>query len=359
MIDEKKIFGMLQAKALGCLDENESAELNEFIDSGHLFPWAELGIYQNIASLLPLTLKLEVPEIELKDKVALRLIKLSEELKAKKAAEEQQLKALEQTEKIEEEIDEEADDFMKLDEPFIEPPIEIETESSASQSENKLGDSAEVEEPVFNLDDIVLPGYEEERVNFSEPVVTEQEMLLTETNSENLTDNMVLESEVSSEQTHQLELISNSAISEEMKLEENLSTTSSEEVKLDTEWIEPKQHTDLAETPVSAVKETLIEEVVDPNKPDFTKRSVAEKAFKTLEQDFDRLKYHVDEIEKKLKRNVLIAYLIVAFLAALVVIFFLKFNSDVNQLQKEIDFLKSRPTSELFPLGKISANYFS
>ncbi|MCK7525327.1 MAG: hypothetical protein MZV64_50810 [Ignavibacteriales bacterium] len=46
MIDEHKIVGMLQAKALGCLDVEENKELQEFIDAGHVFPWDELGNYQ-------------------------------------------------------------------------------------------------------------------------------------------------------------------------------------------------------------------------------------------------------------------------------------------------------------------------
>ena len=88
MIDEQKIIGMLQARALGCLDENENKELQEFIDAGHLFPWDELGKFQNVASLLPFALELELPDPELKDRVALKLIKLSEQLRANKILEE-------------------------------------------------------------------------------------------------------------------------------------------------------------------------------------------------------------------------------------------------------------------------------
>ena len=51
MIDEHKIVGMLQAKALGCLDVEENKELQEFIDAGHVFPWDELGSYKKAASL--------------------------------------------------------------------------------------------------------------------------------------------------------------------------------------------------------------------------------------------------------------------------------------------------------------------
>lgn len=85
MIDEQKVIGMLQAKALSCLDADENKELQDFIDEGHVFPWDELGKFQNVASLLPLALQLELPDAELKDRVALKLIKLSEQLRIQKS----------------------------------------------------------------------------------------------------------------------------------------------------------------------------------------------------------------------------------------------------------------------------------
>mgnify|MGYP003451083704 FL=1 len=72
MIDEQKIIGMLQAKALGCIDVEDNRELQAFIDEGHVFPWDELGKFQNVAALLPLALQLELPDAELKDRVALK-----------------------------------------------------------------------------------------------------------------------------------------------------------------------------------------------------------------------------------------------------------------------------------------------
>jgi len=37
MIDEQKIIGMLQAKALGCLDPTEETDLQNYINEGHIF----------------------------------------------------------------------------------------------------------------------------------------------------------------------------------------------------------------------------------------------------------------------------------------------------------------------------------
>lgn len=366
MIDDKKIIGMLQAKALGCLDESDDLEFQNFINSGYVFPWNELGVFQNTASLLPLTLQLEIPEPELKDKVALKLIRLSEELKAKKLAEEEQLKALEAKEIIEEEVDEKVDEYLNLDEPFVEPPIEIETEIPQETPDIKFSEPVKIDEPTFNLDDIELPGYESDNLNIPEPEINEPDSITIETKTESLNTNPILDKTVvedileQKEISKDLQLINTNNFSEPI-IELEKTTPSIEELKSDvSEWIEPKvQNQTSAQSVLREDEEKLIEEVTDPNKPDFTKRSVAEKAFKTLEQDFDMLKYHNDEIQKKTKRNLMIAYLVIAFLAALVVVFFFKFNSDINQLQKEIDFLKSRPSSNSLPLEKSTANFFS
>ena len=55
------------------------------------------------------------------------------------------------------------------------------------------------------------------------------------------------------------------------------------------------------------------EDSEDSNKQvDLTKKSVAEKMFKTIEQDFDTLKYHYEESERKTTRGLLFAYVIIA-----------------------------------------------
>jgi hypothetical protein len=149
MIDEQKIIGMLQAKALGCLDVEDNSDLQEFIDGGHLFPWDEFGKFQNVAALLPLALQLELPDAELKDRVALKLIKLSEQLRIKKILEEDKFE-------VEEELDENVDEFTNIQEPYVDPPIELETE--APVVEENLVSQLNSEEPTFNLDEIHLPG---------------------------------------------------------------------------------------------------------------------------------------------------------------------------------------------------------
>lgn len=330
MIDEKKIIGMIQAKALGCLDEADSVEFHNFIDSGYVFPWEELGIYQSTTSLLPLTLQLEIPQPELKDKVALKLIKLSEELKAKKQAKEELIKASGQQEIIEEDVDEK-DDFMNFDEPYVEPPIEIESEPTTEIPDIKLSEPLSLNDPSFNLDDIVLPGYESDK-----------------------TEDAILENVETAEPFVEIPITENKV--EEIKIDNKLGIGEINSVLTENNWIEPEAPKVIAPevslTPeIPEIKTTndakLVEEIDDPNKPDLTKRSVAEKMFKAIEQDFDMLKYHSEETEHKLKRGLMIAFLIVALLAGLLVVMFFKFSSDIENQQKEIDFLKSRPTSQL------------
>jgi hypothetical protein len=326
MIDDKKVIGLLQAKALGCLDEDENTELQSFINEGFVFPWDELGTFQNTAAILPLALQLEIPEPELKDKIALKLIKLTEELRIKKSLEEEQQKIPDPQELIEEEIDEVVDDFSDINETFVEPAIEVETEPIISSEIENLNTPLNADELSFNLDDIELPGFES--VSVTDQTITQNEF-----------ENLSIESSVNT-----------------LVDEPQITAPSIEELKVDDVWIEPATEPEpqIIIAPevveVKTVVETkLVEEAEDTNKqPDFTKKSVAEKVFKTLEQDFDRLKYHTEEMEGRLKRGLMIAFVVIAFLAALLIVLFFKFSSDINNQQKEIDYLKSRPTSTLF-----------
>lgn len=340
MIDDKKVIGLLQAKALGCLDEDENVELQGFINEGFVFPWDELGAFQNTAAILPLALQLEIPEPELKDKIALKLIKLTEDLRIKKSLEEEQQKIPEPQELIEEEIDDVVDDFSDINETFVEPPIEVETDPIISGEIENLNTPLNVDELSFNLDNIELPGFES--ISVTEPAIAQNEF-----------ENLSIESEV------------NTFVDEPQ-----ISEPAIEELKVEDVWIEPspipEAEPQVFKTPevveVKPVIETkLVDETEDTIKQlDFTKKSVAEKVFKTLEQDFDRLKYHTEEMEGRLKRGLMIAFVVIAFLAALLVVLFFKFSSDISNQQKEIDYLKSRPTSLLINNSELlRVNHYS
>lgn len=313
MIDEQKIIGMLQAKALGCIDIEDNRELQAFIDEGHVFPWDELGKFQNVAALLPLALQLELPDAELKDRVALKLIKLSEQLRIKKILEEDKFE-------VEEELDEKLDEFTNIQEPFVDPPIEIETEETIV--EENLAVALNPDEANFNLDEIVLPGFESDKLVNEEM----QESLTIESPFETLVD----EAQIDYPQVEEVEM----------------SEVLSEPEISQPEIPQPENITQLVNEEFTESKPT--EDSEDSNKQvDFTKKSVAEKMFKTIEQDFDALKYHYEESERKTTRGLLFAYVIIALLLAVLIFSFFKFSSDIEGLKNEIKDLKKKITSSL------------
>ena len=348
MIDEQKIIGMLQARALGCLDENENKELQEFMDAGYLFPWDELGKFQNVASLLPLALELELPDPELKDRVALKLIKLSEQLRASKILEEGKFE-------IEEDVDEPVNDFTSIEEPFVEPPIEIETEEPTMVDDN-LATQLASDEITFNLDEIKLAGFDDSEVS-------ENNSQLDST-IESPFETLVDESQIDYPQVDEVTVphFDESEVSEN-NLQEDGEIRSSVENLVDDNKIEyPKTdeaevndaftETETTVNEVSLDEESIATKVVEgaedtSNPVDFNKRSVAEKMFKAIEQDFDSLKFEYEESERKITRGLLISYILIAILLAALVFSFFKFSSDINGLKNELKDLKQKTSSSL------------
>jgi hypothetical protein len=325
MIDEQKIIGMLQAKALGCIDVEDNRELQAFIDEGHVFPWDELGKFQNVAALLPLALQLELPDAELKDRVALKLIKLSEQLRIKKILEEDKFE-------VEEELDETVDEFTNIQEPFVDPPIEIETEETIV--EENLAVALNPDETTFNLDDIVLPGYESGELVNDEM----QESLTIESPFETLVD----EAQIDYPQVEEVEM--SEVLAEPEISQPEIPQSENRTQLVNEEYTESKP----------------LEDSEDSNKQvDLTKKSVAEKMFKTIEQDFDTLKYHYEESERKTTRGLLFAYVIIALLLAVLIFSFFKFSSDIDGLKNEIKDLKKKITSSLFEEHKFNSDHHS
>ncbi|HEX9251578.1 MAG TPA: hypothetical protein VF870_05020 [Ignavibacteriaceae bacterium] len=333
MIDENKVIGMLQAKALGCLDAEEDKELQEFIDAGHVFPWDEFGINQNLASLLPLALPLELPDAELKDRVALKLIKLSEQLRINKILEEDKFE-------VEEEFEENVNEFTNIPEAFIDPPIEIETEETVV--EDNLAETLNSDESNFNLDEIVLPEFEggevanenpEESVNIESPFETlvDEAQIDYPKVEEAPIDELLTEPEIQPiKKTAQEDISIKHIISEANSVKDSfksLKTDKSEEIEISND------------------------------QPDLTKRSVAEKMFKAIEQDFDSLKYHYEESERKTTRGLLFAYVVIGLLIALLIFSFFKFSSDINNLENEVKELKSKLSSSLYQEQKTNSDH--
>lgn len=83
-LSEQKFAEMIYAFSAGCLDAEENQLFVEYLQSGRNSKEAELGELQNVVSLLPAMLEIERPDIQVKDKVARRLYRLREEVRAKK-----------------------------------------------------------------------------------------------------------------------------------------------------------------------------------------------------------------------------------------------------------------------------------
>ncbi len=87
MEDLNNFKDLLHAYAIGCLDDEESTKLTEYLLSGGEYLWHELGEYQSLVSLLPSILEIETPAPSLKDKVARKLYRIKDQVRAKKTAE--------------------------------------------------------------------------------------------------------------------------------------------------------------------------------------------------------------------------------------------------------------------------------
>jgi hypothetical protein len=84
MPDKNDYYEFLYAYSLGCLDEEDLINLKNFIKSNEDYYWQELGEFQNLSSLLPSILPVEKPDPEVKDKVARKLYRIRNEIKAKR-----------------------------------------------------------------------------------------------------------------------------------------------------------------------------------------------------------------------------------------------------------------------------------
>ncbi|MFI5236618.1 MAG: hypothetical protein ACHQLA_01615 [Ignavibacteriales bacterium] len=82
-MEKKKIIDLIKLEVLGCINEKDSETLRLAKETDLEFPWKDLGDYQNLVALLPSALTLEFPAGEVKDKVAMKLYNIRDEIKAK------------------------------------------------------------------------------------------------------------------------------------------------------------------------------------------------------------------------------------------------------------------------------------
>jgi len=82
-MERKKIIELIKLEVLNCLNEKDREELQLLRLTSDDFPWKELAEYQLITALLPSVLELRNPAVELKDKTAMKLYNIRDEIKAK------------------------------------------------------------------------------------------------------------------------------------------------------------------------------------------------------------------------------------------------------------------------------------
>ncbi len=254
-------------------------------------------------------------------------------------------------------------EFESAEETFDESQIEVESDPEVDvETNSEIEDLSEVdpvssevvedlneplnyEESTFNLDEVSLPDIETNNITESEPNFDELKPELNESTIQNLIEEPPIETKVE-ERT------------EEVKIE----APTVEEVDI-TSVVEeqPSNKVDLNDETRPAIVNEFAqpEEIKETEKtPDFTKRSVAEKVFKTIEQDFDALKYHYEKSERKLTRGQLMSYVIIALLFALLVFSFFKFSADIKLLEREIKSLKNNSTSSMMNNKNITSDFY-
>lgn len=86
MITRQEASELIFAGVLGCLDFSDQTKLNEYIKAQGEMP-SSLGEFQNIAAMLPVILKPESPDPQLKDKIARKLYRIKDEVRSKSVGE--------------------------------------------------------------------------------------------------------------------------------------------------------------------------------------------------------------------------------------------------------------------------------
>lgn len=82
-MERKKIVELIKLEVLSCLQEKDRETLQSLKLTNDDFPWKELAEYQHITALLPSVLEILTPASDLKDKTALKLYNIRDEIKAK------------------------------------------------------------------------------------------------------------------------------------------------------------------------------------------------------------------------------------------------------------------------------------
>ncbi|MCL6494031.1 MAG: hypothetical protein K6T54_04540 [Ignavibacterium sp.] len=323
-MDRLEAKEFLQAASLGCLDRKELDELRELLEFDSELQF-ELAAYQTLCAMIPFSLEIVNPGEIVKDNVALRLIKIEEELRSKREAE---LKAQM-------------------------PEVKVEDTSEIIQEIQTLG--TQTEDLTQELAEESFVQAVEEQVEIETPEVFEApipESYLAEdiTKTEDIPD-IPIEEEIISEEIFETEVTEprTESIDEEESVEEKFEEVATHEVPQedsiaqieDIKYEEPKQ------PEVKTVVETYSGQVkvehqsyTESKISDITSRTVAEKLQKSFQMDIEAIKRAVEKSESKFFKGIISLIIICAILLAVSIFLFFKFTADVKKLEQEIEKLK-------------------
>lgn len=80
---DNALYEIIAAAAAGCIDKANFVQFKDYLDNGGELPEKELGVMQNIVSMIPVILDLETPNPAIKEEVAKKLIGMQDEIKTK------------------------------------------------------------------------------------------------------------------------------------------------------------------------------------------------------------------------------------------------------------------------------------
>lgn len=295
---------MIQAKALGCLDNNDRKELNEFLSLGGEFPWKEYGEYQNLTSLLPIILEIEAPDVSVKDKVAKKIYDAIAELKAKKTGGSG--------------INKPGGELNYPDTTVLgEPILEDQTELNLSMNEGDIIpiEPEEVELPDSSVTENLSPEFSSE----------EPDLSLQKNDEQVLNENLPLGTPEVKKEDFPEEIINDSTVPESIPL---------------------------AEEPIPSSEKQSIEEKMEDKSLNIKKTAAVQSKYRNLIEEKSKRKPLEDiplkkekfiEPEKPQKKSgsgIVVDIIIYILLLAAIAFVYLKLSSEIQSLKEEIDLLK-------------------
>lgn len=168
MADKNDYYEFLYAYAFGCLDNDDLIAMKQYLESNDDYYWQELGEFQNLSSLLPAILSIENPDQDVKDKVARKLYRIRNEIRAKRDK-------LKKENKISEDTVEEKTEPEKEEEIVVEEVAEEKwQETPAEEPEKTVEDFEIVRSPqkIVDLNDQHEEREEEEKEETEEEQTT-------------------------------------------------------------------------------------------------------------------------------------------------------------------------------------------